>query len=232
MAKIITFGALLDAHTTLTEPKLKAAVRRKIELITYIRPDVDDHWIIGHDHKENKFSSITQKFLYSELVHLDYKDHSYQTKWVLENDDIGLIHWDKVWESVYDNFYSDEVRSTIWEQIHLNFYTTYNYNKWHNSLTPCPLCRQIPEDVFHIFFDCKYTKELWQRLQNTLMKIDARNISNYEKAFDLQARNRQEKNSTLLRNYITFYLRQHIMVEEHKAYHRKVVTQANKFLHN
>ena len=77
LAKIITFGALLDAHTTLIEPKLKAAVPRKIESITYIRPDVNDHLIIGHDHKENKFSSITQKFLYSELVHLDYKDHSY-----------------------------------------------------------------------------------------------------------------------------------------------------------
>ena len=232
LAQIITFGALLDAQTTLTEPKLKAAVRRKLESITYIRPDVDDHLIIGHDHKEYKFSLITQKFLYSELVHLDYKDHSYQTKWALENDDIDLIQWEKIWESVYDNFHSDAVRSTIWEQIHLNFYTTYNYNKWHNSLTPCPLCRQIPEDVFHIFFDCKYTKELWQRLQNTLLKIDARNISNHEKAFGLQARNRQEKSSTILRNYITFSLRHHIMVEERKAYHRKSVTQANKFLHD
>ena len=33
------------------------------------------------------------------------------------------------------------LRVHIWEQIHHNFYTSYCYNKWHNSLLLCLVIR-------------------------------------------------------------------------------------------
>jgi hypothetical protein len=131
----------------------------------------------------------------------------------------GLVDWDKVWESVHKQFHTEEVKSTIWEQIHLNFYTTYNYNKWHNSQNPCPLCNKIPEDIFHIMLDCKFSKVLWKRAEKVLLTILPIPVSNEEKALGLQPRRKKETNATILRNWVTFTLRHRILQEERRAYH-------------
>ena len=233
LSQIKTYGDLLDAEGKTNNNKLKAAIRRKLETIHHIRPEVHDDLIIGSDFKEHKFSHIDHKVLYTELVRIQRRDHTYQTKWNLENEELPSLDWDKIWESVYNNFFSDALRSTIWEQIHLNFYTTYNYNKWHNSLHPCPLCKQIPDEIFHIFFHCKFTKKVWLAVENTLLKINPRPISLHEKAFGLLPRTKQERNSTILRNWITFSLRHHIMKEERKAYYKAPTLNAcDKFLHD
>ena len=115
------------------------------------------------------FKYITQKLIYSELILSKSTDHIYQIKWIELSDE--PIVWDEVWDSCHKQFFTEVVKSTVWEQIHLNFYTTYNYNKWHNSLDPCPLCRKIPEDVFHILLDCKFTTYMWKKLDGSLRKI-------------------------------------------------------------
>ena len=103
--------------------------------------------------EEMEFKYITQNFIYRELIHHQNRDHIYQTKWLRERKEISAVNWDKTWRSLHQQFFTDETKSTIWEQIHLNFYTTYNYNKWHNTLQPCPLCNKIPEDIFHVILD-------------------------------------------------------------------------------
>ena len=130
-------------------------VRKIIESITYIRPNVAAHGVSGNASKFIDFKYITQKFIYSELILLKSTDRIHQIKWIELSEE--AIVWNEVWESCHQQFFTEEVKSTVWEQIHLNFYTTYNYNKWHNSIDPCPLCRQIPEDVFHILLDCSFT---------------------------------------------------------------------------
>ena len=147
----------------------------------------------------------------------------YQTKWV--DADEGrlseLIDWDKVWASVHVSFYTEELKSTIWDQIHLNFYTTYNYNKWHRSFQPCPLCNKIPEDVYHLIFDCKFTKIMWKKIEVVLFKITPTSLTDLEKAVGLQLKKGKDECATILRNWLTFSLRHLIMQEERRAYHIK-----------
>ena len=218
LCDIKTYGDLLNAEATIQQSKLKAVVKRKIESIVYTRSNVKEHEIMGHDHKSVEFKYVTQKFIYSELIHQKSTDHSYHTKW-FELDDIPIMDWTKVWDSVHQQFFTEEVKSTIWEQIHLNFYTTYNYNKWHNSLNPCPFCKKIPEDIFHILVECKFTKLLWNNIEATIMKIIPIPPQTSEMAFGIQPRTKKETESTILRNWIYFSLRHYIMKEERRAYY-------------
>ena len=221
---IKTYGDLLNAGESVQSQRLKAAIRRKIESIDYILPSEAENAIISRKggkrytftptHKE-----ASQAIIYSELIIFQSRQHSFQLKWNDEGGLPGPINWNKVWESVHKQFYTEKVKSTIWEQIHLNFYTTYNYNKWHNVLQPCPLCNKIPDDIFHIVIDCKFTKTMWKRVEKTLKNIIRVRVSESEKAFGLQPRTKKEKNATILRNWITFSLRHQIMQEERKAFH-------------
>ena len=120
------------------------------------------------------------------------------------------------------------MKSTIWEQTHLNFYTTYNYNKWHNTLHPCPLCQKIPDEVFHILIDCEFTRYMWGKLQATLLKINPTPISTLEMALGIQPTCKREINSTILRNWVTFSLRHHIMKEERRAFYLSKYALKNK----
>ena len=233
LAAIQTYGDLLAAEHSITQPKLKAAVRRKIETIGYIRPSVAEHEILGFDTSHMQFKYATQKYLYSQLIQEKSMDHAYQTKWQLENGDFDAQDWDGIWDGLHQQFFTEDVKSTIWEQIHLNFYTTYNYNKWHNTLHPCPLCRKIPDTVYHIILDCNFTILMWKRVEPTLLKIYPNPPCRQEKAFGLQTRNKREADSMVLRNWITFSLRHFIMKEERKAYyHPKYADpQTRSFIH-
>ena len=208
LSGILTYGDLLTAETEINQHKLLAAIRRKKNSIHHVRQNVDQHLIIGlNDGKEYKFVGITQQLIYSELLHSQSRDHPYQTKWIFERPELNMVDWDKIWISMYDSFFSEKLNSTIWEQIHLNFYTTYNYNKWHNNLQPCPLCRKIPEDVFHIIMDCKFVKVMWKRIEKTLFCIMPILPNTHEKAFGLQPKNPKQIHHVTLRNWITFSLR-------------------------
>ena len=219
LAKIKTYGDLLAAENTIIQPRLKAVIRRKKDSIEHIRDNVQCNLIIGTNGSEHAFNTITQNFIYSELIHEQSLDHIYQTKWILERNELGVIDWDQIWGSIHNQFFTEEVKTTIWQLIHLNFYTTYNYNKWHNVLQPCPLCNKIPEDIFHIILDCKFTKTMWKRIEKTLLKIIPKPPTAYEKAFGIQPANKKEIKPTILRNWITFSLRHYIMLEERMAYH-------------
>ena len=162
-----------------------------------------------------------KKIIYNELLLEKSRDHVYQSKWVLEIDDLGYVDWDEVWGTIHSQFHSERIKITIWEQIHLNFYTTYNYNKWHNELKPCPLCKKIPEDIFHIILDCKFVKVMWRRIEKTLYKIIPKPVTVYEKAFGIYPLNKTQIRQSTLRNFLTFSLRHEIMQEERKAYYKQ-----------
>ena len=92
------------------------------------------------------------------------------------------------------------------------------YNKWHNTFKPCPLCNKIPDDIFHIIIDCKFTKTMWKRVERVLLKIIPIQVTDTEKALGLQPRRQSETQATILRNWITFSLRHLIMLEERRAF--------------
>ena len=141
MSNIHSYGDLLEAEYVLMQPRLKAVLQREIQSITYIRPTVDDHSVFGYAGITFSFKEINQKFIYSELIRLKSTTHIHQIKWT-EHIDIAL-DWDAFWDSLHQQFFTENLKSIIWEQTHLNYYTTYNYNKWHNSMEPCPLCRKF-----------------------------------------------------------------------------------------
>ena len=145
----------------------------------------------------------------------------FTTKWIEVYKELAVTNWDRVWDSIHQGFFSEMVKSTIWEQIHLNFYTTYSYNIWHKKLVPCTLCKQIPDDIFHIIMDCTFTKCMWKRIEKTLIKITPKRVTKHEMVFGLQPRNKKSKKqkaASVLRNCITFSMRNFIMMEERRAY--------------
>ena len=238
LSEIKTYGDLLAAEHSDHCPKLIAVIHRKKESIQYIRENVESNLIVDANGDEHVFEQITQKFIYSQLILEQSRDHVYQTKWFSENLQLGHIDWEQVWNSIHKQFYTEKTKSTIWEQIHLNFYTTYNYNKWHNNLQPCPLCNKIPDDIYHIILDCKFTKVMWKRIEKTILKIIPVPVTDYEKAFGLQPSSSKDREATILRNWVTFSLRHYIILEEHKAYYinnytsRSVQQFFRKFNHN
>ena len=218
MGYIRTYGDLLRAEATVTQSKTLAALRKKIASIEHIRDNVDSHLVVGYDGTEYSFASMTQKEIYSELIQFQSRDHPYCVRWCSElSDRLDLIDWDKTWASVHNQFFTEETKSSIWGLIHLNFYTTHNFNTWFNRLDPCPLCRKIPEDVYHIILDCSFTKTMWRRLSKTLFAILPTPITNNEIAFGLEEIERNP-NAIILRNWITFTLRKMISQQEYISY--------------
>ena len=217
LAKIKTYGDLLDAEKTIGQPKLLAVIRKKLQSIEHIRENVDTHRFFGlSDGKEYEFETVSQKQIYSELVVHQSRDHPYVGRWRIDR--FGGIDWGKIWDALHSQFYTEKLKSSIWEQLHLNFYTTHNFNTWHNQLQPCPLCRKIPEDVFHIILHCRFTKVVWKRAERVLLKIFPRSPTPHEMAFGLQTSNKEYRYPIILRNWFTFKLRYFILLEEHKAY--------------
>ena len=155
LSQIKTYGELLAAENTAPSQRRKAAVQRKINLIHNIRRSEDSNVI--YTTKGGKkytfkpcYKGVTQAIIYAELIQLQSGDHGHQVKWVEEGELPGAMVWDKVWESIHQQFHTENVKSTIWEQIHLHFYTAYNYNVWKKEMKPCPLCHKIPDDIYHI----------------------------------------------------------------------------------
>ena len=81
-----------------------------------------------------------------------------------------------------------------------------------------PLCNKIPDDIFHIIKECRFTKTMWKRIERVLLKIIPIRVTDSKKALGLQPRKKKETNATILRNWVTFFLRHQIMLEERKAF--------------
>ena len=81
----------------------------------------------------------------------------------------------------------------------------------------CPLCQKIPDDSYHIILHCNFTHKLWQEIEPTLKKLHPNSVSMEEKALGIV--HTKQTNGILLRNWVTFSLRRHIMQCEREAYH-------------
>ena len=101
--------------------------------------------------------------------------------------------------------------------MHLNFYTQYSYNKWHSSSGVCPLCQKCPGDIFHIILHCGFTNSVWVELRPILRRFLDQDISDQEKAIGLV--NVKPSPGILLRNWVTFSVREQIMIFERKVYY-------------
>lgn len=193
-----------------------------------IRLDLDvqkEDMIFFANRKKVKMSMVTQKDLYEDAVFKNSKDHSYQTKWVEKLN--TFIFWEEVWNAVHSFLLSNETKTIIWEQIHLNFYTQYSYNKWHNNQGRCPLCRQIPNNIYHIMLHCDFVNAIWTNMQPILSLLHNVPITDSEKALGLVTI--KSNTGIWLRNWLTYKLREQIMLYERKAYHSPTVASFDLF---
>ena len=197
----------------------------KIQINTSVRKE---DILITHNGKEIKFAQLTQKQLYEEAIISTGRDHHSQVKWV-EKLNTSII-WEDVWSAVHNILSTNQTKSTIWQQIHLNFYTQYSYNKWHKKMELCPLCHKMPTNIYHLILVCDFTKKLWEDIEPVLNELHPVIVSEEEKAFGIV----QKKITTgiLLRNWLTYLLRNCIMQEEREAYHATKKTDLEKTKRN
>ena len=160
-------------------------------------------------------SMITQKDLYEDAILKMTTDHIYQTKWMTKLQ--TLIVWEEVWITVHNFLLSNKTKTIIWEQLHLNFYTQFSYNKWHKVHNICPLCRKVPESIYHIILNCDFVNKVWIHIQPLLSSLHRKTISDEEKALGIVTI--KKTTGILLRNWLTFKLREQVMLFERKAYH-------------
>ena len=184
----------------------------KIKLDAFVKKE---DILITHKGDEIKFSEITQKQLYEESLSKMNTDHHSQVKWVMKLQ-VSII-WDDVWNAVHNFLASNETKTAIWQQLHLNFYTQYSYNKWHKTQGLCPLCQKFPQDIYHIILDCDFIKKVWEEIQPLLMELHSDPVT--EEEMSLGIIKKKPTIGILLRNWITYFLRERIMREERKAYH-------------
>ena len=161
------------------------------------------------------FGVVTHKNVYEELLRKNYVDHHSEEKW--EHKFQSQLNWSKIWESLNNPVTTEKVKTTIWEQIHLNDYCTYSYNKWHKTNDPCPLCALVPLTKFHLTLDCPVTVSLWQQLEPYLLNLSPCRVTDYEKVFGIVGNSPE----IILRNWLTFHLRQCIVEQESIAFHNK-----------
>ena len=211
-----TFKQLLDEKSK-ENRKLKydkALVRFFNSIV--LNPNVRENDImIMTNGEEINLSEVTQKLMYEELLFSEGTDHHSQAKWVQKLN--TAIEWDKVWSAIHNFLPTNHTKTTVWQQLHINFYTQYSYNKWHKTEDPCPLCNKLPESIYHIILHCDYVIRLWLDIEPTLRRLHPTLVTEEEMAFGLA--HTKQTTGVILRNWITYSLRAHIMKLERQAYH-------------
>ena len=161
------------------------------------------------------FDKITHKVLYKAFTEKIPGFHHSQIKWADALED--SIPWDDAWNTVHNFLCTNETISEIWHQIHLNFYTQYSYNKWHKVSEMCPLCDELPENIYHILFHCDVVKTIWNDISSKLLELHPSPISNEEKAFGII--HKKPPPGILARNWLTYTIRKCIVVMEREAHY-------------
>ena len=193
--------------------KKLTALLDKILVSTQVRKE---DILVTMEREEIKFKEITQKLLYEEtLLQINSKDHHSAGKWIFKL--TAYVNWHEVWNTVHNILSTNQTKTLIWQQIHLNFYTQYSYNKWHRKQERCPLCLDVPRDIFHIILHCKFIKTLWTKMEPRLLDLHPVPVSEEEMVFGIVLK--KQTTGSLLRNWITFLLRELTMQEERVAYH-------------
>ena len=215
---IYTYGEIADEYTKQCNGEPHKA------FVANVFPKIIHTDIVGRMHNTIfitelqaliSFTAATCKDIYGEMVQLNYLDHHSIQKWedkFPHND----ITWSAVWKSLNNPVTSENTKTVVWEQIHLNDYCTYSYNKWHNKQDLCPLCLTTPTK-FHLTLECETTNILWKELEPHLRKISRPLVTEIEKVFGIEG----DSPNSILRNWITFILRECIVEQERLAFHNQ-----------
>ena len=226
---VFRLGQLLEEKAKEAQHKPFDTRLTAVANILTLDMDVEKEDIVILRNKTVEMSLISQKELYEEAIYRNCQDHSHQGKWGERLE--PLIVWEEVWESVHHFLSSNVTKTAIWEQIHLNYYTQYSYNKWHNTSEECPLCKKLPESIYHIILHCDFVNNLWVSLTPVLMTLHRKGVDDVEKALGIL--HIKKTTGMLLRNWLTYKLREQVLQYERAVYHTKAAsTEAFKVRYN
>ena len=181
--------------------------------IAHISVNRQEHGMVTIEHGYLPLRNVPERLLYEEIARTAYLDHHSTGKWL--ECFSTYLDWPLIWQACYNPLSREHTTAVIWEQLHLNYYTTYTYNIWHHTQHSCPLCHAIPLSAFHLMLTCPVTLALWRLLQPILLRLHPDPVTSEEMAFGLMG----ATPSHLLRNWLTFHLRECIQVQERRAYH-------------
>ena len=184
-----------------------------LSAIAHISVNRKEHGMVTIEHGYLPLRQITERLLYEEIVRTAYLDHHSTEKW--GSCFSTYLDWPLIWQACHNPLSRDHTKAVVWEQLHLNYYTTYTYNKWHQSQQSCPLCHTPPLSVFHLILTCPVTLHLWRQLSPLLTSLHPDPVTPEEMAFGLLGATPPH----LLRNWLTFHLRECIQEQERRAYH-------------
>ena len=229
--KVITINATCERHNAFTYGQIQDEFERKNNKLPHITHvanifkrvhSVDlslsqDYQIFDIQTQEYvPLIKASHKFIYNQLIARTYINHHSVKRWT-DRFPNQAITWDLVWKSLNNPVSSVVSKSTVWEQVHLNDYTTSSYNRWHKTQVSCPLCLLVPASRFHITVDCPLVVQIWKDISPHLLALHPAPVSDMEMAFGLSG----QSPNVLLRNYMTFLLRECIADRERAAYHNK-----------
>ena len=162
------------------------------------------------------FEKTTHSTIYDNLIFLEYKEHHSKNRWNEYFNTIPII-WNNVWKSTNNPISTEDTKTLVWEQAHLNSYTTYSYNKWHKTQQKCPFCNRIPANRFHITVECTSLSTLWVDIECHLKSLHPGPLTDMEKVFGIHG----HSPGIILRNWMTFLLRETIANQERVAYYNQ-----------
>lgn len=193
--------------TSIHDPpdKPMTAIYHKIAHVNY---NSKEHAIVTLTQGYLSFKKLTENMLYHELLFPMYRDHHSSPRWALYFP--YPIEWEKIWHNCHNILATETTKTVVWEQIHLNFFTQYCHNKGSGAKDNCPLCHTIPTARHHVILSCPFTLRLFSEIQPYLNLIHPGAVNEYEMAFGING----NTPSIVLRNWITFKLRQCISRQE------------------
>ena len=210
-----------------SKPHNKTAAKL-IDKLTITVDHVPYHTLRTTRNENINLWNITHKIVYEDLISKTYRTHAYVDKW--ENWFGENLDWKNVWGTIHNNpqLCSNETITTIWQQVHLQFNTQYTRNKFFKTQHNCPLCQCQTLSRGHIVIDCAFTCELWRDIEPILTQLNPKGITQQEMALGFTTT--QYDYGILLRNWLTFTLRNMIWRKEKAAVYRpNSIIDVNRF---
>ena len=78
-----------------------------------------------------------------------------------------------------------------------------------------PLCRKVAESIFHMILNCDFVNNVWIQAQPLLLSLHRKPITDEEKTLGMVTIKRTT--GIMLRNWVTYKLREQVMLFERKA---------------
>jgi hypothetical protein len=71
------------------------------------------------------------------------------------------LPWSKIWCHVYDSFSSCKAVQFQWKFLHNVIYTEHKLSLMNLSDGKCCICKSHRETLFHLFWECDFSKNVW-----------------------------------------------------------------------